>query len=61
MDRLLEVSEVAEVLDVGIDWVYDRLKRDGIPVGELEDTRKTQRVARAALEAFIAERTHPGP
>lgn len=59
MDRLLKVSEVAKVLGVGIDWVYDRIKRGEIPVVELGETRKNQRISESDLAAFIAERTYP--
>jgi len=57
--RLLKVADVAEVLGVGIDWVYERIKRGEIPVVELGDTRKNQRIAASDLEAFIAARRHP--
>ncbi|MFJ2542733.1 helix-turn-helix transcriptional regulator [Microbacterium sp. NPDC087589] len=58
-DRLLKVADVAEILGVGIDWVYERIKRGEIPVVELGDTRKNQRVSEADLEAFIQQRRHP--
>jgi excisionase family DNA binding protein len=56
--RLLKVADVADRLDVGIDWVYERIKRGEIPVVELGDTRKNQRVPETALAAFINERTY---
>lgn len=56
--RLLKVADVAEILGVGIDWVYERIKRGEIPVVELGDTRKNQRVPETALAAFISERTY---
>lgn len=59
-DRLLKVADVAEILDVGIDWVYERIKRGEIPVVELGDTRKNQRIAEADLNAYVAARRHPG-
>lgn len=55
---LLKVAEVADRLGVGIDWVYDRIKRGEIPVVELGDTRKNQRINETDLAAFIAARTH---
>lgn len=58
-ERLLKVAYVAEILGVGIDWVYERIKRGEIPVVELGDTRKNQRVSEADLEAFIHQRRHP--
>jgi excisionase family DNA binding protein len=58
-DRLLKVADVAEILGVGIDWVYERIKRGEIPVVELGDTRKNQRISEADLDAYIAERHHP--
>jgi excisionase family DNA binding protein len=57
--RLLKVADVAEILDVGIDWVYERINRGEIPVVELGDTRKNQRIAASDLEAFIAARRYP--
>lgn len=56
--RLLKVADVAEILGVGIDWVYERIKRGEMPVVELGDTRKNQRVPETALAAFISERTY---
>jgi len=56
--RLLKVADVAEILGVGIDWVYERIRRGEIPVVELGDTRKNQRVPETALAAFISERTY---
>lgn len=58
--RLLKVSEVAERLGVGDDWVYERIKRGEIPVVELGDTRKNQRITEPDLAAFIAARTYGG-
>lgn len=57
-DSLLKVSEVAERLGVGRDWVYTRINRGEIPVVELGDTRKNQRVRESDLEAFIEARTY---
>lgn len=56
--QLPKVSEAAERLGVGDDWVYERINRGEIPVVELGDTRKNQRIAEPALAAFIAARTY---
>lgn len=55
--RLLKVAEVAETLGVGIDWVYERINRGEIPVVELGDTRKNQRITETDLAAFIERHT----
>ncbi|MCE7483088.1 helix-turn-helix domain-containing protein [Microbacterium profundi] len=57
-DMLLKVVEVAERLGVGIDWVYERINRGEIPVVELGDTRKNQRIRESDLDSFIAARTY---
>lgn len=54
---LLKVSAVAERLKVGRDWVYRRIESGEIPVVELGETRKNQRIRESDLEAFIADRT----
>lgn len=56
--RLLKVAEVAARLDVGIDWVYERISRGEMRVVELGDTRKNQRIRESDLERFIEERTY---
>lgn len=58
-DDLLKVARVAEILGVGIDWGYERIKRGEIRVVELGDTRKNQRIAQSDLEAFIEARRRP--
>ena len=58
-NRLLKVAEVAEILGVGIDWVYERIKRGELPVVELGDTRKNQRITESDLASFIRDRRHP--
>jgi excisionase family DNA binding protein len=55
--QLLKVADVSRRLGVGIDWVYDRINRGEIPVVELGDTRKNQRIRESDLAAFINERT----
>jgi len=55
----MKVAEVAEILGVGIDWVYERIKRGELQVIELGDTRKNQRISEADLATFITQRRHP--
>ncbi|WP_341935303.1 helix-turn-helix domain-containing protein [Microbacterium sp. LWO14-1.2] len=57
-ERLLKVSVAAERLSVGIDWVYERIKRGELPVVELGDTRKNQRIRESDLQRFISDRTY---
>lgn len=57
-DYLLKVSEVAQRLNVGTDWVYERINRGDLPVVELGGVRKNQRVTEGALADFIATRTY---
>lgn len=57
-DRLLKVAEVAERLAVGRDWVYRRIETGEIPVVELGDTRKNQRIRESDLALFIDARTY---
>lgn len=57
-DRLLKVADAAERLAVGTDWIYERINRGEIPVVELGDTRKNQRILESDLLVFIDERTH---
>lgn len=57
VSRLLKVVEVAELLGVGDDWVYERINRGELPVVELGDTRKNQRIRETDLEAFVEART----
>lgn len=61
MSRLLKVSEAAEALSVGNDWVYERINRGEIPVVELGDVRKNQRIRDTDLDAFIDARTFGRP
>lgn len=56
--QLLTVAQVARRLSVGIDWVYDRINRGAIPVVELGDTRKNQRIRESDLAAFIDQHTY---
>lgn len=56
--RLLKVAEAAEKLGVGRDWVYRRIESGEIPVVELGDTRKNQRIAETDLAAFIERHTY---
>jgi len=56
--NLLKVTEVARRLKVGTDWVYLRIQRGEIPVVELGDVRKNQRVRESDLAAFIESHTY---
>lgn len=56
--QLLKVAEVAKRLGVSSDWVYTRIERGAIPVVELGDTRKNQRVRESDLAAFIDRNTY---
>lgn len=55
--RLLKVTEVAQRLGVSKYWVYDRINRGDIPVVELGDSRKNQRVRESDLAAFVDRHT----
>lgn len=56
--QLLKVAEVAKRLGVSSDGVYTRIERGEIPVVELGDTRKNQRVRESDLTAFIDRNTY---
>lgn len=56
--RLFKVSDAAALLGVGDDWVYERINRGEIPVVELGDTRKNQRITETDLAEFIKSRTY---
>lgn len=56
--QLLKVTEAAERLGVGRDWVYRRIEAGELPVVELGDTRKNQRIRETDLDAFISARTY---
>jgi len=57
-ETLLKVTDVAERLRVSRDWVYRRIESGQLPVVELGDTRKNQRIRESDLEAFIEARTY---
>lgn len=57
-ERLFKVAEAAALLNVGDDWVYERINRGEIAVVELGDTRKNQRIPESVLAEFIAARTY---
>ncbi|MGM7671457.1 helix-turn-helix transcriptional regulator [Microbacterium sp. A93] len=57
-ETLLKVTDVAERLGVNKSWVYARINRGEIPVVELGDTRKNQRIRESDLDSFIAARTY---
>lgn len=55
---LLTVTDAAERLAVSRFWVYRRIESGEIPVVELGDTRKNQRIRESDLDSFIAARTY---
>lgn len=57
-EALLKIMEVAKRLRVGDDWVYERINRGEIPVVDLGDTRKNQRIRESDLDSFITARTY---
>lgn len=57
-EALLKIADAAKRLDVGTDWFYERINRGEIPVVELGDTRKNQRIRVSDLDSFIAARTY---
>lgn len=56
--QLLKVTDVATRLSVSTYWVYNRINRGELPVVELGDTRKNQRVRESDLAAFIEAQTY---
>lgn len=58
--RLYSVATVAERLEVGKDWVYDRIKSGEIAVVELGTTRPKQRVRADVLQTFIDDHSFGG-
>ncbi|MFJ2542732.1 helix-turn-helix transcriptional regulator [Microbacterium sp. NPDC087589] len=54
--RLLKVTEVAETLGVSRAWVYRRIEAGELPVVELGNTRKNQRIDETDLAEFISTR-----
>lgn len=56
--KLLKVVDTAKHLGVGPDWVYKRIERGDIPVVELGDTRKNQRIRETDLAVFIDRNTY---
>lgn len=59
LPRLLKIADAAEILGVSRFWVYRRIESGEIPVVELGDTRKNQRIRESDLQAFIDSRTYP--
>lgn len=53
-----KVAKVAELLDVSVQWVYDRIKSGEIArVVELGTGKGNQRVPASELNRFLEERT----
>lgn len=57
-EQLLKIADAAKRLCVGDNWVYERINRGEIPVVELGDTRKNQRIRESDLDSFITARTY---
>ncbi|MBW1639284.1 helix-turn-helix domain-containing protein [Microbacterium resistens] len=55
---LLKVGDAAERLSVSRYWIYRRIESGEIPVVELGDTRKNQRIRESDLDSLIAARTY---
>jgi excisionase family DNA binding protein len=55
--RLYSVIEVAELLGVSRQWVYDRINSRALAVVELGEKRSKQRIRADDLQAFIDIRT----
>ena len=52
------VEKVCELLDVGKDWVYDRINNgEFAAVVELGTSRPKQRIPASVLNRYLAERT----
>lgn len=57
-EPLYSVEKVAELLEVGNDYVYDRIKTGEFKViVELGTTRPKQRIPASELNRWISERT----
>lgn len=54
-----KVAKVAELLDVSVDWVYDRIKAGDIKkVVELGSGKPNQRIPASELQRFLDVRTY---
>lgn len=57
-EPLYSVAKVAELLDVGVDFVYDRIKTGEFhSVVELGTSRGKQRIPASVLNEWIEQRT----
>lgn len=54
--RLLKVPEVAEVLRVSVNMVYDLIKRGSLQAFQLNEGKTKIRIRPSAVEDFLAER-----
>lgn len=55
--RLYSVAKAAEQLDVGRDFVYERIRRGDLRTVELGDVRSKLRIRADDLQRFIDSRT----
>jgi excisionase family DNA binding protein len=58
--RLYSVATVALRLEVGKDWVYERINNGQLAVVELGTTRAKQRIRADVLQAFIDSHSFGG-
>lgn len=59
VERHYSVKEVADLLRVGLDFVYDRLKTGELsPIVELGSSKGKQRIPASALQRYLDQRTH---
>ena len=59
--RLYTVATAAQRLEVGVDWIYERIASRVLPVVELGDSRRNQRIRADDLQRFIDSRTSGPP
>lgn len=57
-EALLKIADAADRLAVSRFWIYRRIESGELPVVELGDTRKNQRIRESDLDSFIAARTY---
>jgi excisionase family DNA binding protein len=58
--RLYSVAAAAELMEVSVDYVYDRIHAGELTVVELGHGRAKQRIRADVLQAFIDARTFGG-
>jgi excisionase family DNA binding protein len=58
--RLYSVAAAAELLEVSVSWIYQRIKSGEIAVVELGYGRAKQRISVPELQRYIDARTYGG-